>query len=260
MFSYRVSQGRYDPIKEAWRIVKRAGAEDRVVVSFTSDPYPPEEAFYRRTRKVLEVLSRGEATILVLTKNPTLALKDTDVFLRREGIWLGTTIARPPICRDAGSVKVTKEGLLTCVNDVWRELEPNAPSVSERINALKKAHELGIMTWVSIEPLIPMYDIATGDEIDWVSRFVFTHAKIVDWVVLGSLNYSPAMQEVSRIIKHEVNADTLRRYYSLIIPNIIYMLEKNKIPYYLKKELIKYVPNIKYVNTVPIGGEVRVVH
>ena len=176
---------------------------------------------------------------------------------------MGTTVARPPVCRDDTKVVYTRDGYLVCPDEVWRELEPNAPPVSLRIDALKKAHELGIRTWVSIEPLIPMYD-ADGNPVDWVTRFLFPRlrvdAKTVDWVVLGSLNYGRAWKEVSRVTRQEISGESLKRYYRSLIPNIINILSKYKVPYYLKKELLKHLPkNLKYENRVPVGGDTIVV-
>lgn len=257
LFSRRVQMGKYDPVREAWRLSKRCGVEDRVVVSFTSDPFPPEESFYRRTRKVLEVLSQGEATVLVLTKNPVLALQDTDVFLRREGFWLGTTVTRPPICRDSTKVIYTREGFLVCNDEVWKELEPKAPPVSLRIDAIKKASNLGIRTWFSIEPLIPFYD-ADGGPRNWVVDFLFKRARIdaglVDWIVLGSLNYGGAWKTVSHVIGHEIDEEVLRRYYQVVVPEILDELERYGVKYYVKKELRRYLPGLKIRNSVPVGG------
>jgi len=50
----------------------------------------------------------------------------------------------------------THLGITLCFSDdeMRKDWEPNASSVNERLNILKKAHKAGIFTWISLEPVI----------------------------------------------------------------------------------------------------------
>ena len=156
LFSSRVLRGKYDPIEEALKYVKKQGRV--IVISFVSDPYPPIEREKRITRRVLSILVKSKNRVMVLTKNPILALWDLDL-MRQGEIWLGTTV-------------VTLEK--------WQKYEPKVPSPFERLHALRLAKEYGVKTWLSIEPLIPQKN---------PEAIIKISADFVDYYVLGSLNY-----------------------------------------------------------------------
>ena len=208
LFANRIKRGRYDPVEEAKRYVK---LKDKrvIVVSFTSDPYPPIENYKKLTRKVLEVLARSHHRVMVLTKNPCMALRDQDIFLKGD-FWLGTTI-------------VTERFNNT--------LEPYAPSFLSRFHALEVAKCLGIKTWISIEPIIPEY---TNPE----SIIEFSH-RYVDYYVLGAFNYYKQLG--FNYSKYE-----LMKWYYLHVTEAIKLLEKYHKPYTVKKELKKYLEVASY--------------
>jgi len=101
---------------------------------------------------------------------------------------------------------------ITALNDIpfW---EPYAPGNTMRIEALKKAHEMGIKTFVSIEPWIP--------EITYPQSIMEKLRAIVDRFIIGSMQY----------------CDVPRSFYAKKLPALISWLKENKIDYYLKKEL-----------------------
>ncbi len=167
------------PLEEAERYA-RMRKPRRIVVSFTTDPYPPEERRKGLTRRVLEILARApQHTILILTKNPKLALRDIDIMHIHGNMWLGTTVTT---LRNA------------------HVLEPKAPPPQSRLGALREAHEEGIRTWLSIEPIIPPFT----ELAEIIER---TH-DYVDFYVLGALNYArqlgfpePSVEEYFRVLK-----------------------------------------------------------
>jgi len=203
-FRKRIERGKYDPVDEALRYF--AIRERRtIVVSFTSDPYPPEEKDRGLTRRVLEVLSRCRwHRVLVLTKNPKLALRDVDLFKKHGDMWLGTTVI---------SLKRTD----------W---EPNAPPPEERLEALREAHEEGVKTWLSIEPIIP--------GITYPQLIVAETLDYVDWYVLGAFNY------FSRFARN-MKKFMLREWYRRHVREAIETLEINGRPYFVKRELRLYL-------------------
>jgi len=205
LFSGRILRGKYDPVEEAKKYARRKGRT--IVVSFVSDPYPPEEREKKLTRRVLEVLGMSDNTVLVLTKNPLLSLRDIDVYGKH--YMLGTTV-------------------ITMNNRYWRYWEPNTLyKPSRRIHALKTAHDTGIHTWLSIEPIIPYTTIP--------ENIVMKTIDYVDYYVLGAFNYP------SRLGYTTYTYDILRRWYKKHVTKTIRILEKHSKPYLVKKELSHYL-------------------
>ena len=101
---------------------------------------------------------------------------------------------------------------ITSLQDIpfW---EPYAPGNTNRIQALKKAHELGIKTFVSIEPWIP--------DVTQQSVIIKKLRDSVDRFIIGSMQY----------------CDVPRSFYAKNLPALTSWLKENKIDYYLKKEL-----------------------
>ena len=87
------------------------------------------------------------------------------------------------------------------------------PGNKKRIEALKKAHEKGIRTFVSIEPWIP--------ETTYPQAIIEKLKASVDRFILGSMQY----------------CNVPRSFYARQLPDLISWLNENKINYYLKKEL-----------------------
>jgi len=206
LFRKRIYSGKYDPVKEAEKYV-RIKDKRVIVVSFTSDPYPPDEVSERKTRKVLLTLSKTNHKVMVLTKAPNLALTlDLDVFVFSNAeMWLGTTA----IVLDKTS---------------W---EPLAPEPMVRLNALKYAKKFGIKTWLSIEPIIP--------KLTWPEEIVEETLDYVDFYVLGSFNY--AKQLGYKFVDEELKAKWYRKH----VVNAIEILKEHNKQFIIKKELKKYL-------------------
>jgi len=111
---------------------RAAGVTEQVMLSFTTDPYPPGDTML--TRQTLECLIEHGLGICTLTKGGTRALRDIDLF-------------RPN--RDAFACTLT-----SLREEFSLKWERGAPEPSNRILALKKFHEAGIFTWVSLEPTL----------------------------------------------------------------------------------------------------------
>jgi len=191
------------PVQEAM-MYARSKRRRVIVISFTTDPYPPCEAYKRLTRRVLEVLSKApQHRILILTKNPGLALRDLDLMHIHGDIWLGTT--------------------LTCLHDS-SFLEPRAPPAQRRLEALREAHGEGVKTWVSIEPIIPPFTN--------VKEIVVASHGFVDFYVLGAFNYARqlGLPEPSK-----------REYLKVLAPGLL-TLEKLGKRFFIKRELRSLFP------------------
>lgn len=143
----------------------------RVLLCFTTDPYQPHED--GQTRDAIRRLNEAGQPFQILTKGGTRACRDFDLYAEGDGVFATT---------------------LLFTDDADRaEWEPNAAPVTDRIAAVQQAHDLGIRTWLSIEPVI---DPAQAVEIigtltPWVDEFrvgKLNHhplAKTIDWAAFA---------------------------------------------------------------------------
>lgn len=150
--------------KEAKKI---EGDQRKILLCYTSDPYQDAEAA-KLTRGALLILEKYKLTATVLTKGGMAATQDFDILNRN--MWgFGTSLSL--------SCKQTKAK--------W---EPHAASIESRANAIKQASEMGIETWVSMEPVIdPQQALNVIDHlieyVDFWKIGKMNHRKLdVDWV------------------------------------------------------------------------------
>ena len=135
-----------------------ANATGQVMLSFTTDPYPPEN--HIETREVLKILRDHGLSFCTLSKGGKRALRDIDLF-------------RPT--HDAYAATLTS--LDTKFSRKW---EPQAADPQDRLDTLRDFNKANIFTWVSLEPTL---DVAASLEI--VRR---THA-YVNLYKVGRVNY-----------------------------------------------------------------------
>jgi DNA repair photolyase len=135
----------------------------QVLLSFLSDPYPPDHAL---TRDILTMLYAHSVPVSVLTKAPDRAFEsDLDV-IRMYGkrIKVGTTLV-----------------------SIDRNDEPNAPSTATRMCYLKKFHDAGVKTWVSFEPVLdPVVSLSLLHEC----------MPYTDEFRIGKLNHHPQQEKL----------------------------------------------------------------
>lgn len=110
-----------------------------VFFSSVTDPYVGMEVKYHLTRKCLEVLANFgyEGSIAIQTKSQ-LITTDIDILKRLKNVTVGFTVT-------------------TLDDKVARFIEVKAPSVSSRIEALRKLHEEGIDTYAFVGPILPHF-------------------------------------------------------------------------------------------------------
>ncbi|HXW95421.1 MAG TPA: radical SAM protein [Nitrososphaerales archaeon] len=116
--------------------------KDEVFLSSASDPYQPVEARYGITRRCLEVLRRHRYPVSILTRSP-LVLRDLDLLKTFEWVRVGMSITTVPV----------------------RRFEPGVPPLQRRIDTLRKLSKAGILTWVSLAPVIPGIVLIDLDEL-----------------------------------------------------------------------------------------------
>lgn len=121
------------------KAMPKLDAGNTVMLSTLDDAWSPEARKYGIGRTCLEsLLNATPSRIRILTKSADVA-KDFDVAKGAEGRVIVGISTGIPASRE----------------DVAAAVEPNASSIQERLNALKKAHELGFATYGMLCPCLP---------------------------------------------------------------------------------------------------------
>jgi DNA repair photolyase len=167
-----------------------------VLFCFVTDPYQPLNDELQLTRSAIKILHRHGLRVTILTKGGIRAMRDFDLLGPQDAF--ATT--------------------LTLVNQKESEgIEPGAAIPWERILSLKEAHNAGIETWVSCEPILRLTD--TLSLIDATKEFV-GHYKI------GTLNYHPELGELD----WKKTAETVKSF-----------MEEKRLRFYMKKDLARHI-------------------
>lgn len=117
---------------------KRSWKGELVVFSGNTDCYQPLEATYGLTRACLEVCAEYRNPVGIITKG-ALVLRDVDLLSRlHQEAWVRVYFSIP-----------------FASNENARKVEPQAPTISRRFEAMQRLSEAGISTGISIAPIIP---------------------------------------------------------------------------------------------------------
>lgn len=146
-------------VEETRKQIEREGITGKLIhLCFTCDPFPQDCDSMYVTRDLICYLKMAGNHVQILTKNGYDSQNVFDVLDDED--WFGVTL------------------------DGQRNYA-NAPVLGEevRINALCNAHEKGIKTWVSFEPVV------NAERVLWLIQEV---APFVDKVKIGKLNYHPS--------------------------------------------------------------------
>jgi DNA repair photolyase len=156
---------------------------ERVHLSFRGDPYDLGRQDCSYTRKVLALFKKYHHPFQILTKGGSCAFLDFDLYGKEDRF--GVT--------------------LTFDNDHdSRKWEPGAALPADRIDALRIAHEAGISTWVSLEPVI--------DPSQTLHLIDLTH-EYVDFYWVGKLNHFPEIEQTIDWRKFRADAVALLEKY-----------------------------------------------
>ena len=109
--------------------------------------------------------------------------------------------------------------IVSLFEDFRKRFEPNAAPVSARIGALRKLHEAGLKTWVSMEPY-PTPNIIKQD-----IREILNEISFVDRIVFGKWNYS---RQTSAFIRQ-------REFYNSMAHEVIKFCNKKSIDVHIKE-------------------------
>jgi hypothetical protein len=176
---------------------RAANLSGQVMLSFTTDPYHPGDTAL--TRATLETLQDHGLGICTLTKGGSRALRDLDLFRPKRDAFAST---------------------LTSLDERFsKKWERNAALPDDRIAALRKFHEAGIFTWVSLEPTL---------DIDASLAIVEATHGFVDLYKVGRVNYLP------------MTKTTDWQDYTLRMLDVLARLGAK---HYIKKDLQKFLPS-----------------
>jgi len=169
-----------------------------VFLCFTCDPYGPEEMEHCTTRDAIKLLYGHSVGVNILTKGGDRAERDLHILAERPELSrLGATLTFDNI---QDSLK-------------W---EPMAAIPDSRIRMLYRAHNMGIKTWASMEPVI--------DPEQTLKLIRQTH-QFVDSYKVGRWNHDARANDIDW-------RDFLRR--------VVDLLEEKGCNYYIKRDLSVY--------------------
>jgi len=109
-----------------------------IALGSNTDPYQPIEKRLRVTRSILEVLSRANHPVGIVTKS-ALVVRDLDILV--------------PMA-ERGLVKVALS-VTTLDRKVARAMEPRAATAARRLEAVAQLSAAGIPTAVMVAPIVP---------------------------------------------------------------------------------------------------------
>lgn len=125
------------PKKDLLKRLEREAAKlhgETLSMSNSSDPYPQMEQQLCSTRQCLQILGRSRCRIQIVTKS-ALVTRDADL------------LSEAP-----ATVALT---ITTCDDDLAKQIEPQAPSPTERLKAVATLIGKSVPVMVRIDPIIP---------------------------------------------------------------------------------------------------------
>jgi DNA repair photolyase len=139
-----------------------------VGISSVTDPYQPIEEKLNITRYSLELLLKHKFPVSMITKSP-LVLRDLDILTQFEYNEVTLTIT-------------------TLDEKLCKILEPEAPSPSSRLSALKKLSAQGLNTYAFVGPLYPTLEV--DDILEFIDKLANTG---VGTIMVDKLNLKPGI-------------------------------------------------------------------
>lgn len=148
-----------------------AGKSGTIGIGTVTDPYQPGESDFLITRRCLEILTRSNLRVTILTKSDLIA-RDVDAITKLKNVEIGITIT-------------------TIDEDYALEIEPRAPPPYRRLEALRKFSQLGVDTYAMIGPILPIVTDANLDAL--LSEIANTGTKRI---MIDKLRFRHGMEEV----------------------------------------------------------------
>jgi len=169
-----------------------------ISISNSSDPYPNIEEKNGLTRKCLDILSRYECKIQIVTKSP-LVTRDIDILKKTR-------------CMVALSITTDDD-------KISRRLEPCAPVSSERLKAMEALVKNGLPVAVRVDPIIPFLNDKPKRLIESLSSLGVSHITSSTYKVRPDnwSRFSKAFPEVAKKLSplYFEKGERISRYFYL---------------------------------------------
>ena len=130
--------------------LSRKRVKDTIGTGSMNDPYMPVEKKYNLTGQALQVIARYRFPLHVITKSD-LVLRDLDTLQQINQVYAAVSFT-----------------LTTTDDQLAKKLEPGAPSPSARLAAMNKLAANGILTGVTMMPILPFIE----DNVENVKRII----------------------------------------------------------------------------------------
>ena len=115
-----------------------------------NDTYMPVERTYQMTRQALELVAQHHFPIHIVTKSD-LALRDIDLLQEIRKVYAAISFT-----------------ITTIDDDLAKRVEPGAPTSSSRFRAMRKLADAGILTGLTMMPILPFIE----DTVDNITGLV----------------------------------------------------------------------------------------
>jgi DNA repair photolyase len=127
-----------------------------------NDPYMPIEVQRNLTRQALQVIAEFRFPVHIITKS-NLVLRDLDILSEINQVYAAVSIT-----------------ITTADDALGKKIEPGAPKVSGRFNALQVLAENGITAGITLMPVLPFLE----DDLDNIHQIVFqAHQAGVSYII-----------------------------------------------------------------------------
>ncbi len=121
-----------------------------------NDPYMPVEEKYNLTGRALQVIANCRFPVHIITKSDRV-LRDLDTLVQINQVYTAVSFT------------------ITTTNDrLAKVLEPGAPPPSARLEAMKELSAHGILTGVTMMPVLPLIE-DTVEDVEQVIRLAYEH-------------------------------------------------------------------------------------
>lgn len=193
----------------------------RIVIGSVTDGYNPQEATFKRTRRILEELQGCDAEVMICTKSD-LVLRDLDL------------IKQFP--------KATVSWSINTLDESFRADMDHAASIARRIEAMRQTYAAGIRTVCFISPIFP--------GITDVKAIIEQVKEFADLIWLENLNLRGQFK--GRIMRY------ISEKYHALLPLYEEIYNRKRLDYWkgLEADISQYVSQKRYpyrINDLPYG-------
>ncbi len=150
-----------------------------IALSSATDPYLHAERDFRFTRQALEIILKYRFPVHILTRSD-LVLRDLDLIQAIDEAAILPEEIRKPLSRGA----IVTFSFSTVDDAVARIFEPGATPPSQRLQAMSQTKDSGLLTGVSMMPMLPWISDTTQSLNEMLSAF---QSCKVDYVLPATL-------------------------------------------------------------------------